>query len=483
MPCKSINCTAFKLKDIVNMKKTNRLNRFFGDKNFYKKVLTISIPIMIQNGITNFVNLLDNVMVGAVGTEEMSAVAIVNKLIFVFNLCLFGGCAGVGIFTAQYYGKSDYEGVKKTFRLKLLTNITILSIALGIFGFFGDTLINLFLNDAENGANLAVTFNYAKQYIAIVMIGMIPQAINECYASTLRETEHTKLPMIAGGCAVLTNLLLNYVLIFGKFGAPRLGVQGAAFATVISKFVELIIISSVATIKKDYSFLKGVYKTLLVPISFVKQVLPKSIPLLLNETGWAVGMTSLAYCYSLRGLTVVAGFNISSTVTDIFNVVSLAFGSAIAIMAGNLLGANKMEEAKTTATRMIVFSVIVCSGLGVILYLFSPLFPQLYIGTDIAARELATAFLKIYGFYIVINTVTGACYFTLRSGGKTIITFIFDSVYMLCIAFPFTFILAKFTTLTIVPLYALSLSIDIVKLVIGLYLVKSGKWMQNIVNQ
>ncbi len=465
------------------MEKTNRLSCFFGDKSFYKKVLTISIPIMVQNGITNFVNLLDNIMVGAVGTEQMSAVAIVNKLIFVYNLCLFGGCAGVGIFTAQYYGKSDYEGVKKTFRLKFLTNFSILAVALCVFNIFGDNLINLFLNDAENDANLAITFKYAKQYIAIIMIGMIPQALTECYASTLRETEHTRLPMIAGACAVLTNLCLNYILIFGHFGAPRLGVQGAALATIISKFVELIIISTVVNIKKDYAFLKGVYIRLLVPVSFVKQVLPKSLPLLLNEAGWAIGVASLAYCYSLKGLTVVAGFNISSTVTDIFNVVSLAFGNAIAIMAGNLLGANKMEEAKKTATRMIMFSVMVCSGLGVILYLFSPVFPQLYTGTDIAARELASAFLKIYSFYMVINTVTGACYFTLRSGGKTIITFIFDSIYMLFVAFPFTFILAKFTSLTIIPLYALSLSIDIIKLVIGLYLVKSGKWMQNIVNQ
>lgn len=460
------------------MTKTNKLSYFFGDKAFYRRVLAVAVPIMVQNGITNFVNLLDNVMVGSLGTEQMSAVAIVNKLIFVFNLCLFGGCAGVGIFTAQYYGKGDYDGVKKTFRLKMLTDFSVLAIALCIFGFFGENLITLFLHDANDGANIAETFRFAKQYIAIIMIGMLPQSLTECYSSTLRETQHTKLPMIAGACAIITNLCLNYVFMF----ILDYGVQGAATATVISKFVELSILAIVTKIKSEYSFLRGVYKTILVPISFVKQVLPKSLPLLFNEAGWAIGVASLTYCYSIRGLTVVAGYNISSTITDIFNVVSLAFGNAIAIIVGNLLGANKMEEAKRTTWRMIVFSVIISTALGIVLSITAPLFPMLYTKTAPAARELAVSFLRIYSVYIVINTITGTCYFTLRSGGKTIITFLFDSVFMLCVCFPFAFVLAHFTSLPIIPLYALSLSVDLIKCVIGLTLVKHGKWMQNIVN-
>ena len=257
---------------------------FFGDRAFYAKALAVAVPIMIQNGITNFVNLLDNVMVGSVGTDPMSAVAIVNKLIFVYNLCLFGGCAGVGIFTAQFYGKGDYDGVKKTFRLKLITNLTLLAAALAVFTFAGESLIQLFLNEGSETANLAETLIYAKQYLAIILIGIIPQAFTEGYASTLRETEHTKLPMKAGVCAIVTNLVLNYILIFGHFGAPKLGVQGAAIATVISKFVELtVIIIAVHRKKSKYSFLHGVYRSFSVPLSLIKTILPKSLPLLINE--------------------------------------------------------------------------------------------------------------------------------------------------------------------------------------------------------
>lgn len=455
---------------------------FFGDRHFYAKALSVAVPIMVQNGITNFVNLLDNVMVGAVGTEQMSAVSIVNKLIFVYNLCLFGGCAGVGIFTAQFYGKGDYDGVKKTFRLKLYTNVCLLALSMVILLTAGPSLIELFLHEGSEKLDLARTFGYAKDYLAVILFGIIPQAFTEAYASTMRETEHTTLPMKAGICAIVTNLTLNYILIFGHFGAPALGVKGAAIATVIAKFVELAVLSISVHTKEAYRFLHGVYKTLLVPLSFVRSVLPKSVPLLINEALWAIGVTSLTYCYSLRGLAVVAGYNISTTVTDIFNVATLAVGNAIAIIVGNLLGANKMKDAKKTDARLIVFALLVSLVLAVILFFCAPLFPALYSKTDPEAKALAVSFLRVYSFYMLVNTLASSAYFTLRSGGKTVITFLFDSVYMLCVAFPVAFCLAKFTALPIVPLYAITLSVDIIKAAVGMYLVKSGKWMQNIVD-
>lgn len=461
-----------------------KLGYYIGDRAFYKKALSVAVPIMIQNGITNFVNLLDNVMVGAVGTEQMTAVSIVNKLIFVYNLCLFGGCAGVGIFTAQFYGKGDYEGVKKSFRLKEYCNLAVLAVALTVLITAGPTLIQLFLHESESNRNLDLTrtLSYATQYLSVILFGIIPQALNEAYSSTLRETEHTKLPMISGIAAIITNLTLNYILIFGHFGAPALGVRGAAIATVIAKFVELTITAVTVRVRDIYAFLHGVYKTLRVPLEFVKTVLPKSIPLLVNETLWAIGVASLTYCYSLRGLDVVAGYNISTTITDIFNVITIAFGNAIAIIVGNLLGANKMEEAKRADAQLIVFSFLICLGTSFVLFNLAPFLPNLYQGTAAHEKQLATSFLRVYSGYILVNTIANNCYFTLRSGGKTVLTFLFDSVFMLCVNFPVAFLLAKFTAMPIVPLYACTLPVDIIKDIVGIILVRSGKWMQNIVN-
>ncbi len=188
-------------------------------------VLAVAVPIMIQNGITNFVNLLDNIMVGQIGTEQMSGVAIVNQLMFVFNICIFGGVSGAGIFTAQYHGCGDHKGVRDTFRIKLLICFAITAAGMIIFFFQGKQLISLYLHDAGETGSLEATLGYADKYLRVMMIELIPFAVIQAYSGTLRETGETMLPMKAGIAAVLVNLMLNYILIFGKFGAPALGVD------------------------------------------------------------------------------------------------------------------------------------------------------------------------------------------------------------------------------------------------------------------
>ena len=203
----------------------NFVKKYVGDKAFYKTVLAIALPIMLQNGITNFVSLLDNIMVGQVGTEQMSGVAIVNQLIFVFNLLVFGTVAAGGIFTSQYHGKGNVDGVRQTFRFKLIAGTVILAVAVLIFALFNKQLIGLYLNDGSQEGDLELTLSYGVDYIWIMLIGLVPYTFSQAFAGTLRETEETLLPMIAGLAAVVVNCVGNYILIFGKFGAPELGVD------------------------------------------------------------------------------------------------------------------------------------------------------------------------------------------------------------------------------------------------------------------
>ena len=208
-----------------------KLKKLIGDKAFYKSVLTVAVPIMIQNGISNFVSLLDNIMVGQVGTEQMSGIAIVNQLIFVFNLAIFGALSAAGIFGAQFYGCRDHEGVKHAFRYKFYACIALVALGISIFLMFGQELILLYLHD-EGGTtqSLDEALRYGKEYLGIMLVGLFPFALEEAYASTLRECGETKVPMLAGIVAVFVNLGLNYLLIFGKLGFPTLGVAGAAIA-------------------------------------------------------------------------------------------------------------------------------------------------------------------------------------------------------------------------------------------------------------
>ena len=193
--------------------------KYIGNAAFYKMALAVAIPIMIQNGITNFVSLLDNIMVGRVGTEQMTGVAIVNQLIFVFNLAIFGAVSGAGIFGAQYYGKGDWDGVRQTFRFKLLVCTALTVLGACIFLLFGEDLILLYLKGDGSPEQIAASLGYAKEYLLIMLVGFIPFTLSQCYSGTLRETGQTVVPMVSGVVSVVVNLCFNTLLIFGYLGA------------------------------------------------------------------------------------------------------------------------------------------------------------------------------------------------------------------------------------------------------------------------
>ncbi|RKI80894.1 MATE family efflux transporter [bacterium 0.1xD8-71] len=445
-------------------------------------VLAIAVPIMIQNGITNFVSLLDNIMIGQIGTEQMSGVAIVNQLLFVYNLCLFGGVSGAGIFTAQYFGQKNDEGIRQTVRFKvwMVAFITLLTIILLLTG--GSSLITLYLQGKGTAESAAVTLTYGQQYLWIMLLGLPPFMMVQVYSSTLRECRQTILPMKAGVVAVFVNLILNYILIYGKFGAPALGVQGAAIATIISRYVEAaIVLLHTHRHKADNPFVEGLYNTLKVPGLLVQKILIKGTPLLLNETLWAAGMAMLTQCYSVRGLNVIAALNISNTISNVFNIVFIALGDSVAIIVGQLLGAGKMKEARDTDNKMIAFSVFCCACVAFIMLILARFFPLLF-KTNEEARTLATYFIMVVALFMPQNAFLHASYFTLRSGGKTIITFLFDSVFIWCVSVVIAFTLSRYTTLPVIAVFTFVQLGDLIKCVIGFVLVKKGVWLQNIVS-
>lgn len=459
----------------------NLRKKLIGDREFYRMVFAVAIPIIVQNAITNFVSLLDNIMVGQVGTEQMSGVAVANQLFFVFNLCIFGALAGAGIFGAQFYGSGNMEGVRNAFRYKLWISAIILVVAFGVFLTYGDTLMSLFLNDTGDGSEAVRTLGYAREYMLVMMAGLIPFALSQSYGSTLRESGETKVPMIAGITAVLVNLVFNYILIFGKLGAPALGVVGAAIATVLSRYVETAIMMVWAHRNTDKApYMAGIYRTLKIPGHLARQIIIKGSPLMINEVLWSIGMSTMTQCYSMRGLAVIAGLNISSTITNMFNIIFMAMGSVIAIIVGQLLGAGKMEEAKDTDTKLIAFSVFSCVVIASVMAVTAPLFPLLYNTTD-EVRSLAVDFLRITALVMPLHAFMHCCYFTLRTGGKTVITFIFDSVFLWCASIPLAFVLSRFTDMPIQPLYFLCQIIEILKCILGFVLVKKGVWLQNFV--
>lgn len=459
---------------MINMKK------IFGNRDFVKSVFAVSFPIMIQNGISNFVGLLDNIMIGRVGTEQMSGVSIVNQLMFVFILCLFGVVSGAGILGAQYYGQGNMKGVKDVLRIKLIFSFFVTCAVLLILYFFNENLISLYLHSGSETGDLVSTLMYGKKYLFVMFFGLPPMAIETCYSSTLRESGETKVPMQASIIAVFVNLILNYILIFGKFGAPVLGVTGAAIATVVSRYLQMgYVVLWAHRHASEYKYMEGLYHKFGVKPAVLWRVFILALPLMLNETLWSAGTAAVNTCYSLRGLSVVAGINIQSTIYGVFNIMYIAMGDAIAIIVGQQLGAGKIEEAKDTSKKIIALSVLFATICGAFMFMLSGIFPKVYNTTD-EVRSVATTVIKITACFMPVHAFLHAVYFAIRSGGKTVITFLFDSVYLWVIAFPFAYFLGHYTGLAIREMFILCQAIDLIKVTVGIYVYRSGIWANNI---
>ncbi len=452
------------------------------DKELLKKTCLLAVPIMIQNGIGNAVGLVDNLMVGSLGTEAIVAVSIAGQLMFVFWLALFGALSGPGIFGAQYYGNGDIKGVQDVFRIKFWM-AAIVGVA-GILIFLGmdDILLGWYMKGQSEEIDEALTMQLAKDYLRIMLLGIPFIAITQVYATSLRETDESFKPMVAGIISVAVDVVFNYFLIFGKFGFPRLGVAGAAYATVLARVAECLVLLIWAHLRsKKHVFLKGLYKKILVQNKdMIWPILKKSFPIMLNEFLWAGAIAFMTQCYSRRGLDVLAGMNISNAICNLLNVVFIALGNAVGIVIGQMLGAGEFKKAKESSVTLMWFTAFACMILTVALIALSGWFPLLYDTTE-NSKKMATVFIIITALFFPLQGFLNSLYFTLRSGGKTVITFIFDSVFSWVVCGTCAFILSRFTNMHIYGIYICVQALDIIKVIVGYVMIKKGIWISNLV--
>lgn len=458
-------------------------NRYIGDRAFYRLLAKICLPIIIQNSITNFVSMLDNIMVGRTGTDPMTGVSIANQLIFVFNILIFGAVAGPGIFTSQYHGSRDSEGVRYTMRFKMAICTAIGVLGMVVFWLWRSDLVWLYISEDANVGDPAATLAYGADYLRVIVLGLIPFAVTQAYSSTLRETGETVVPMRAGIVAVLVNLFFNWVLIFGHLGAPAMGVIGAAVATVISRYVEMLIVVIWTHRRNDKNpFAKGLYRSLYIPKKVIAGIIVKGSPLMLNEALWSVGTAAVVQLYSTRGLDVVSATNISNVVSNLFSAVFISMGSSVSIIVGNALGAGKTEEAVDLDRKMLFTSVTSSALLAVMLIAVSPFFPLLY-NTEPQIQALATRLMWAVAAGMPINAYLNACYFTLRSGGRTFITFVFDSGAIWAVNYTVVFLLTRFAPGMSVPMILLCEQLSgLIRCAVGFILVKKRIWVNNLVS-
>lgn len=452
-------------------------------KEIYRRAFTLALPMMLQNAITNAVALVDNIMVGNFGTESITAVSIIGQFLFVFQLGVFGAISGPGIYGAQFFGKNNMEGVKNSFRMKLWLSFGFLLLS-GIILFEGaEPLIEIYMKGGSDTINQSLVIAEGTLYLKWIMISFVPFIVSQAYASTMREIGDSMIPMIAGFGAVLVDVIGNYVLIYGKCGFPVLGVQGAAIATIVARVVEALMVILFAHLgKRHKDVFNGIYDKIFIPRKLAMQMIQRGIPIFFNEFLWAGAMVSLAQCYSSRGLEVVASLNMCVTLCNLFAVVYTNLGMAVGILIGQLLGKGSFQEARKHAFILADFSAKLCIVLLVIVVGLAFIFPSCYQVSD-KIKEYAKWLIIITAFSFPVEGILNAFYFTIRAGGRTGITFLFDSVFSWGICYVAAFALCRYTSLSIFMIFAIIKGLDMGKAMIGYILLGSDIWLQNLAEQ
>ena len=436
-----------------------------------KLILKFLVPVLLGCVFQQLYNMVDTIIVGkGVGSDALAAVGATGTIVFFILGFMNGLTTGFTVLSSQRYGAGDYEGLRKSVGNAFVLGL-IVTVIMTIASLLGMDWLLRIMQTPED------IFDMSKEYIVIICVGIIFTTLYNLTASILRAVGNSKVPLYF----LILSALLNVVLDLFFIMVLSWGVAGAAIATVMSRFVECgyLIIYTYRHSDK-YRFIKGVYSNLHVPSSLVKKILLRGTPLLFNELLWAAGITMQTQALSTRGLSAIAGLNISNTLNNVVNTFFLTMGIAISIVIGQLIGAGKLKEAKETDTKMITFSLMISLGVSALLLIAAPLFPRIY-NTTGEIRYLATRFILVYVLATPFNAFTNAAYFTLRSGGKTVMTFIFDSGFIWAVNVPVAMLLAHFTNLPIVWMFFIISMLDAIKSVVGFILVKKGDWLNIIV--
>ena len=442
------------------------------DRKFLSNMLKIALPIMIQNLVTSSLNMADTIMVGKLGEVQIASVGIANQYFFLFTMILTGLCGGCSVFISQYWGKKDFTNIKRMLGLGLVSALFI-SIVFMAAGFIStDAIISLFNKDS-------IVIDLGGKYLFIVLFSYIFTAVTFVYGYSLRSIGDTVAPLIVNIAALLCNVFLNYVLIFGKLGAPALGVEGAAIATLIARVLEAIIL--VILVYKDNGVLAANASELLdLSTNFFKKSYSIILPVLLNDVLWAMASLIYSVVYGRMGTGATAAIQICNTVSNMFMVVTFGMASASAIMVGNSIGEGKEDQAVDYAKKLMAVSLIVSIILGLSLALTAPLILDLF-NISIEVRSSTLIMLYIISFIFVIRflgmvIIVGI----LRGAGDARSSLIIEGLTMWFIGVPLTIMGAFLFKLPVHLVYALAILEEVVKFILGLMRLKSRKWINNI---
>jgi len=444
--------------------------KYIADKAFYRKIFFIVIPIILQFLIRSSLNFVDNFMVSGLGEEAVAGVAISNQYYFLFFPTVSSICTGASIFVAQYFGAKRYDDLRKVFGVTLVFSVLI-SILFIIIGYnFYPEIIRFFNRDSIE------TFNYAKDYLLIILISYIPFAITQSYTFIFRPIGKAKIPFIISGVSMALNILFNYGLIYGNFGLPAMGVAGAAIGTVLARMIEFIVFIVVYN-RLDLPFKGKIFEYFQFSKELLNKIFSKVSVLFLNEVLFTTSMVLIFKSYSTRGILAISAINIADIVFKYVVILTNGTGTATAVLVGNKLGSGKLDEARQNANYLLGYSVMIGLVVTIITLLLSIFIPNLYTGLELETRSMMRTLIIIYGVSSPLIALTRIPFFVLRSGGRVKEVIILDAVFMWVVKVPVALLLAYYTNLSVVWLVGFVEATRILNAFISLYFFNKQQWL------
>jgi putative MATE family efflux protein len=442
-------------------------------RHFIKEMLPLAVPVAMHEFLISAVNIADTVMVGQINETAIASVNLANQIFFIFILMMVGIVSGSAIFVSQYYGDKDMKGVQRTLGLTLILT-AVASTAFSVFSVgFAQNIISFYTKDAD-------VISSGVDYLKIAGYSFPLVALSFAYGSVLRSTHKPKLPLAATALALITNVILNFVFIFGKLGFPKMGVEGAAMATLISRLLEVAFLFSVMRIKNSI-LLAGVKDLFTFSRGFIKKFAVTNYPVLLNEMGWVIGVSLYNKIYAGISTQAITSISIADTIFNIFFVLFFGTSSATSILIGNKIGENKISLAHDYAKIVHKIIPVISLVFGCILAGGSKLFPIIY-GVSGETLKSTTLVILVYAFIMPfkafnLHTVNGI----LRSGGDTKFALAMDIVGIWFIGLPMALLARDVLHLPLVGVAMFLMSEEIIKTTVGFFRVRSGKWINRVI--
>ncbi len=446
------------------------------NKTFYRLLISLCIPIIIQQLISTSVNVIDTVMISSLGEASVASIGIANQFFFLFSMTLTGITGGAGVFISQFYGKNDTDNIKKVTGFSTILAIIVSFVFFIPALFMPNIIINAFSHDSE-------VVKLTTDYLNIIGYAYPIVAVSTVFGMGSRSIRNPKLGMICSTIALGINIFLNYLLIFGNFGFPALGVKGAALATLIARIIEFLLITGyVYFLNKDYILKFTVRHLKLIDKTFIKNFMNTSLPVFINDTTWAIGTVLYSVAYAKAGTSAIAASQIASSTGNFFIITSVCIAIGASIMLGNELGADRIDTAISYSKKFSILVTLTGLVFGFLLILNIPLLLNIFsVSSDIAPDMTKIFFimgsllaLKAFNCLLIIGI--------LRSGGDTTYALFLELGCMWFVSIPLTF-LSAYKGAPIYILVLLSYSEEIVKFIFGVPRALSKKWAANIVKE